>query len=184
MNVTNYIHTGVQTAHTSTGSPLLELVHWLQKTMFLSSTTDTQEDKHVRFAQNELTACGFSAFQLERPETKRVIAYLDQRAHIMAAIRGHVSRVGRVILIATDLNIMYLHATPLYSNFKEFSYDNISEAFINRTGYLSRVTVNTPYSTYDIDNVNSQQAERFLAYVESRTNRPYAGRALNLNKEA
>lgn len=183
MNANNYIQTGTQTTHSSTGSPLLELVHWIRKTALLPNTIDSQEDEHVRAAQDELTACGFSTFQLDRPDTKRVIAYLNQGEHIKAAVRGHINKVGRVILIATDLKIMYLHATPLYSNFKEFSYANVSETSINRVGYLSRVTMRTPYNTYVLDNVNSQQAERFLAYTESRVNSPHAGRALNLNRE-
>lgn len=118
--------------------------------------------------RQDLRQAGFSNLQLNRRDLRQIANYLTPGEHILAGIRGHVSGIGGVLLVATDHRILSLHSIPLYSNFEEFLYDVVSGVSVNRAGYLSSVTLFTKFKTYQIDYITGRQAERFVNFVESK----------------
>lgn len=178
----DYIPTGKDVpAPPRIGSPLINGARKLHDCLFESDKRTL--DRRTKSAQKELSSIGFSRFQLDRRETRHIAAFLGADEHIRAGIRGHIYGLGGVLMVATDSRILYLHDIPLFSNFEEFSYDVVSGVSINRAGYLSSVTVFTKFKTYQIDYVNSRQAEQFLHFVESQIYGPTLQNALSVGRE-
>lgn len=149
-----------QSGQTNSSSILQSFRH-----IFPAHTSETAEQLAAR---QDLRDAGFSNFQLERRDLRQIAEYLTPGEHILAGIRGHVSGIGGVLLVATDHRILYLHSIPMYSNFEEFLYDVVSGVSVNRAGYLSSVTLFTKFKTYQVDYVSAIQAERFVDFVESK----------------
>lgn len=183
MSTARFIQTGNRPSLRKLGSPLIDTLRMLNDLIFLSAESSTNEDKKVETTKNELRLIGFSDFQLDRRESTHIAAYLNPDEHIKAGIRGHIYGVGGVLIVATDSRILYLHDIPLFSNFEEFSYDFVTGISINRSGYLSSITLFTKLKTYQVDYINPQQAERFLSYVESQIYNPTLQNAINIGKE-
>lgn len=168
MKAINYIPLGPATEKSRSSSPLLNGLRRLSDFMFLSSMTKDSAGAHIKSAQRELRSIGFSQFQLDRRESRRIAEYLHLDEHIKAGIRGHVFEIGSVLLVATDLRVLYLHDLALGNSFEEFDYDAMTEVSAGRTKYLSSVTLSTRTKTYFVEYVNRKQADRFMAYVASR----------------
>lgn len=168
MNGSNYIPLASRHVPLQHRSWLANMVHRLNDTLFLSQESEDAANTHARQTQKELRAIGFSRFQIDRRESRHIAKYIDKDEHIRAGIRGHVFGVGGVLMVATNKRILFLHDIPLFTNLEEFAYEVVSGVSINRATYLSSVTVFTKFKTYQVDYVNSQQAERFLHFVESQ----------------
>lgn len=162
-----YIETGGVITPVIRRSFLSRFFNKVRASMAVPSTPpSTQTTKSVT-TLDELSASGLSNFQLEKSAVKQLISYLDEQEHVMAAIQGHVPDIGDALLVATDARLIYLHDTPTFSHFEEFSYDNIERVTVSKTSrVLSTVALQTKLKTYQFDYVNPLVAERFRSRIQ------------------
>jgi hypothetical protein len=120
-----------------------------------------------RGVKDPFRTLGFSNFQLDQLESRRIDSYLQEGERVKAVMHGHIRGIGGALIAATSSRILFLYDISSISYFEDADYGSVSGVSIDRTGYLSSITIVTQSTAYHIDYVNPRQAERFISWVET-----------------
>lgn len=118
-------------------------------------------------SNEELRETGLSNFDLVRYESRHIGRFLHNGEHIKAAIYGKsIGKKPSGLLVATNLRIIYLHQTPIFTTMDELSYDLVSGVTYSTGMWWSSVKLHTRNGDYALDYVSHDACEKFVNYIE------------------
>ena len=123
--------------------------------------------EHAARVRTQLEDIGVGYWGLTSPEAHYLPHVIHRDEQVEAAVYGK-SRIGSVLLVATDRRIVYLDRKPLFTNEEEIAYDMVGGVSHSQSGIGSSITLSTRVKNYHIKTYNSRCASGFVATIERR----------------
>lgn len=134
----------------------------------MNRTRDTvwQDPKvHRARVRRELKAAGLSPFALSQPESAYLHRLIHPHEHIGGAVFGR-HKAGLVMLVATDLRIIFLDNKPLFTTEDEINFNSVTGVSVGTAGFGSTVSLHTRVADYTVRTYNHKSATNFVAFIE------------------
>ncbi|MCA9332964.1 pyridoxamine 5'-phosphate oxidase family protein [Candidatus Saccharibacteria bacterium] len=116
---------------------------------------------------DELVKTGISRYSIRKNEVRQLLNIIHEDEHIGAAINGR-SDVGSVMLVATNVRVLFLDCKSFYSTLDELSYDVVSGVNLHTQGIFSSVILHTRIGEYNLRFVNPKRASAFVEFIEAK----------------
>lgn len=125
------------------------------------------DKSHIKRIMIELKIAGVTRYGLSKMESQALPAIIHGDEHIGGVVYGK-SKVGSVMLIATDKRLIYLDRKPFFNTMDELTYDVVSGVRVDHAGVFSSVVLHTKVADYTLRFVNRKCVKIFANYIESR----------------
>lgn len=102
-----------------------------------------------------------------RMESRYLHHVIHNGEHIMGVVYGQNDE-GFVMLIATDMRVIYLDKKPLFLKQDELTYDVVSGVKLSTLGMANKLTLHTRIKDYVLRTYNNRCAQGFVTYIETR----------------
>ncbi len=122
---------------------------------------------HIDRIKNELKKVGITQYGLSKMESQSLPTIIHEDEHIGGVVYGK-SKVGSVMLVATDRRLIYLDRKPFFNTMDELTYDVVSGVKVNHVGVFSSVVLHTKVADFSLRFVNKKCVNIFAKYIESR----------------
>jgi len=141
----------------------------IQQTSDFPQLTAPARPKNMRYhrarVNDELKSVGVTAYGRHKSESKYLPNLIHANEHIMGAVYGN-SEVGSVMMVATNLRVIYLDKKPFFVNEDEITYDVVSGVSHWSAGFMSTVNLHSRVRDYRINTTNDKAASQFVAFIE------------------
>jgi uncharacterized pyridoxamine 5'-phosphate oxidase family protein len=124
-------------------------------------------DRHAERIKDELIKAGVTKYGLLKAESWYLPKVIHKDERIGGVVYGRVKK-SSVMLVATDLRVIFLDCKPLFTVTDEISYEVVFGVKQNQTGIHSSVTLHTRVANYALNYVNTNCANKFVEYIENR----------------
>lgn len=135
----------------------------------------TKQTQHEIRIAAELHDAGASNYGSTKFASKYLPTVIHPDEHIMAVVYGRYKEnedllgLSAGMLVATDRRVIFLDHKPGFTSMDEITYEVVSGIKHASTGLFSTLTLHTRVADYTIRFANMKGAEKFTAYIESRT---------------
>lgn len=125
------------------------------------------EPLHLRKQRvlKELRELGATSYGLSKSEAKYLPLLIHPGEHIKGVIYGHNTE-GFVMVVATEIRMLYLDKKPLFVKTDELAYNIVSGVSYSFAGFFASVTIHTRIGDYKIGLINNRCARNFVQYIE------------------
>lgn len=117
--------------------------------------------------KSQLIALGMSRWGLLKSETRALYDILHPHENIGGVVFGH-SEVGSIMLIASDIRVIYLDTKPFFKKTEDISYDVVAGITLEWIGMRGTIILHTRLGDFRVRTVNHKAADIFKKYVETR----------------
>lgn len=132
--------------------------------MAASQRTNYAHEARVR---TELIEAGMTRYGLSKMSTRYLYKLIHEDEHIHGVVYGRIDHLS-VMLVATNLRILYVNRSPFFTATDEFRYDTIPAIKSKTSGFFTSLTLHTRIGDYPLKYVNAKCATKFTNYIERR----------------
>jgi len=120
---------------------------------------------HRARIRRELKEAGLSSFALGQPEAIYLHRLIHPHEHIGAAVFGR-HKAGLVMLVATDLRVIFFDKKPFFSTEDEINFNSVFGVSVGTGGLGATVSLHTRVADYTIRTYNRRSAANFVTFIE------------------